>query len=121
MTDRIFVRDLQVFARHGVEAEEATLGQRFVLDLTAHLDLTVAGQHDVYAATVGYDALITTAMGAFTARRFALIEAAAEAVAASVLKSFPAVQRIEVVIRKPAAPIDAIFGTVGVAIERSRG
>jgi dihydroneopterin aldolase len=43
MSDRIIVRDLQVFARHGVLPEEAALGQRFAIDVTAYLDLAPAG------------------------------------------------------------------------------
>ena len=95
MSDRILIRDLQVFARHGVLPEEERLGQRFALDITA--------------------------IETFTAKRYALIEAAAEAVAQAALARFPAIERIEVEIRKPAAPIDAVFAFVGVRIERSRG
>ena len=121
MSDRVFVKDLQVFARHGLLPEETRLGQRFAVDLTAHLDLRPAGESDAYAQTVGYDALARLALEVLTARNYALIEAAAEAVAQAVLTRLPAVQRVEVEIRKPGAPIDAVFAHVGVAIERSRG
>lgn len=120
MADRIVVRDLQVFARHGLLPEEAALGQRFALDITAHLDLRAAGETDDFARTVGYDALIGVAAESFCARRRKLIEAAAEAVAAAILARFPAIDRVEVEVRKPAAAIDAVFGYVGIAIERSR-
>jgi 7,8-dihydroneopterin aldolase/epimerase/oxygenase len=121
MSDRILIRDLQVFARHGVLPEEERLGQRFALDITAHLDLKPAGESADYGKTVGYDALARLAIETFTAKRYALIEAAAEAVAQAALARFPAIERIEVEIRKPAAPIDAVFAFVGVRIERSRG
>lgn len=117
--DRILVRDLQVFARHGLLAEEAALGQRFALDIDAYLDLEGAGETDDFGRTVGYDALIAVATQAFAARR-KLIEAAAEAVAEAILTRFPSVDRVVVEVRKPAAAIDAVFGHVGVAIERSR-
>lgn len=118
--DRIFVRDLQLFARHGVMAEEAALGQRFALDIEAALDLAPAGASDAYADTVGYDALIAVASEVFTGRRFALIEAAAEAVAAALLARFPTLARVEIEVRKPAAAIDAMFAQVGVRIARGR-
>jgi dihydroneopterin aldolase len=121
VSDRILIRDLQVFARHGVLPEERSLGQRFTLDITAHLDLRAAGESDDYARTVGYDALARLVIETFTAKRYALIEAAAEAVAQAVLARFPAVDKIEVEVRKPAAPIDAVFAFVGVRIERGRG
>jgi dihydroneopterin aldolase len=121
VSDRILVRGLQVFARHGVMPEEARLGQRFSIDVTAHLDLRPAGESDDLRKTVDYEALVRLAIETFTARRFSLIEAAAEAVAQAVLASFPTVERVEVEVRKPAAPIDAVFAYVGVAVERSRG
>ena len=120
MTDAVFVRGLELFARHGVHEAEAALGQRFGLDLEARLDLGPAGRADDYALTVGYDAMIAVATEAFTARRYALVEAAAEAVAAALLARFPAIERVTVEVRKPAAAIDAVFGTVGVRIERTR-
>ena len=120
MSDRILLRDLQVFARHGVLPEEAR-GQRFAVDVTAHLDLRPAGESDDYRKTACYDALTRLVVETFTAQRFALIEAAAEAVAQAVLKRFPAIERVEVEVRKPAAPIDAVFAYVGVAVERRRG
>jgi dihydroneopterin aldolase len=120
MSDRIIVKDLQVFARHGVLPEESRLGQRFAVDLTAFLDLRPAGESDDYAQTACYDTMVRTITEAMTQRRFALIEAAAEAVATAVLARFPAVAHVAVEVRKPAAPIDAVFAHVAVAIERRR-
>lgn len=120
MSDRILVRDLQVFARHGLLPEEKTLGQRFAVDVTAYLDLGPAGRSDDYAETVCYDRLIQTVLETLTKQRFFLIEAAAEAVAAAALAGFPRIARIAVEVRKPAAAIEAVFAFVGVAIERGR-
>lgn len=120
MSDRVLVRDLQLVARHGVLPEEAVLSQRFVLDVTAHLDLSAAGTSDDLAASVSYADLIAVTTQRFTGARFALIEAAAEAVAAALLARFAAIERVDVEVRKPAAPIDAVFGYVAVAIERRR-
>lgn len=120
MSDRILIRGLQIFARHGVRPEETRLGQRFVVDITAHLDLKPAGLSDDYARTVCYDALTRLALEVLTERRFHLIEAAAEAVAAAVLARFPLVERVAVEVRKPSAAIDAVFEHVAAAIERGR-
>ncbi len=121
MSDRIVLKGLQVFARHGVLPEEKRLGQRFALDVTAFLDLGPAGRSDDYARTVCYDALTKLVIETVTAKRFYLIEAAAEAVAGAILSAFPPVERVIVEIRKPAAAIDAVFDHVGVVVERSRG
>ena len=121
MSDRIILKGLQVFARHGVLPEENKLGQRFALDVTAFLDLGPAGRSDDYKQTVCYDALTKLVLETVTTKRFYLIEAAAEAIAGAILLAFPAVERVAVEIRKPAAAIDAVFDHVGVVIERSRG
>jgi dihydroneopterin aldolase len=121
VSDRIILKGLQDFARHGVLPEEKRLGQRFVVDVVAHLDLRPAGQSDDYAQTVCYDALTKTVTEALTEKRFYLIEAAAEAVAGAVLKTFPLVERVMVEVRKPSAAIDAVFKHVAVAVERARG
>jgi dihydroneopterin aldolase len=120
MTDRIVLKDLQVFARHGVRPEEKKLGQRFAIDVTAFLNLQPAGQSDDYGRTVCYDTLTRTVMDALTAQRFYLIEAAAEAVAQTLLTTFPLIDRVVVEVRKPSAAIDAVFEHVGVVIERAR-
>ncbi len=121
MSDRIVLKGLQVFARHGVLPEEKTLGQRFALDVTAFLDLRPAGRSDDYAKTVCYDALTKLVLETVTTKRFYLIEAAAEAVAEAILAAFPPIERVAVEIRKPSAAIDAVFDHVGVVVERSRG
>jgi 7,8-dihydroneopterin aldolase/epimerase/oxygenase len=121
VSDRIVLKDLQVFAHHGVLAEEKKLGQRFAVDVTAFLDLGPAGRSDDYKETVCYDALTKLVLETVTTRRFYLIEAAAEAVAAAILSAFPPIERVIIEIRKPAAAIDAVFDHVGVVIERSRG
>jgi dihydroneopterin aldolase len=121
VSDRIVIKGLQVFARHGVLPEENRLGQRFALDVTAFLDLRPAGQSDDYRQTVCYDALTKLVLETVTTRRFYLIEAAAESVAQALLAAFPSIQRVIVEIRKPAAAIDAVFDHVGVVIDRSRG
>ena len=120
MSDRILIRDLQVVARHGVLQEEAVLGQRFALDIEARLDLGPAGRGDEVGLTVSYADLIEIAVATLTERRFKLLEAAAEAVAAALLAKFGAIDSVAVELRKPGAPIDAIFAHVAVAIERSR-
>lgn len=120
MSDRIILNDLQVFARHGVLPEETRLGQRFAIDVTAYLDLRPAGTSDDYKTTVCYDAMTRAVTETLTQRRFRLIEAAAEAVAETVLARFPTVERVAVEVRKPSAAIDAVFAHVAVAIERRR-
>ncbi|MDJ1159420.1 dihydroneopterin aldolase [Chelatococcus sp. SYSU_G07232] len=120
MSDRITVHGLTVRANHGIMAEERSLGQRFVLDLTAKLDLAAAMRSDRLADSVCYATMVDVAVAAFSERHYNLIEAAAGAVAEAILGRFPIVASVEVTVEKPNAPINAVFRTVAITIERSR-
>lgn len=120
MSDRILVRRIAVFAHHGVLPEETRLGQRFYISLDCALDLGPAGRSDDVARTVSYADLTAIAVAIATERRFDLIEALAEAIAAAILARFAAIRAITVRIDKPSAPIPAILDGVAVAITRER-
>lgn len=119
--DLIRVTRIAVFGRHGVLAEEAVLGQRFYISLEVELDLGPAGRSDDVAGTVSYADLTAVAVAIATERRFNLIEALAETVAAEILARFAQVDAITVQVDKPSAPVPAILDSVGVAITRRRG
>jgi dihydroneopterin aldolase len=116
MTDRIFFRGITLFGRHGVFAEEQTLGQRFVVDLDCWLDLRPAGASDRTADTVNYTRIYEAVRAAVEDERFAL----AQRIAARILAAFPPIASVRVEVRKPSAPIQGHFDTVGVEITRTR-
>jgi 7,8-dihydroneopterin aldolase/epimerase/oxygenase len=120
MSGAIFVNGLVLHAYHGVMPHEAKVGQPFVLDLMLDIDLSEASRSDKLKHTVSYEQLVKTASDAFGARRYRLVEAAAGAVADSVLDRYPLVKSVRVTVRKPQAPIAATFDDVGVIITRAR-
>ncbi|MCJ2133623.1 dihydroneopterin aldolase [Methylobacterium sp. J-026] len=119
--DLIRVTRIAVFGRHGVLPEEAVLGQRFYISLEASLDLGAAGRSDDVAGTVNYADLTQVAVEIATERRFNLIEALAETIAATILERFTRVEAITVRIDKPSAPVPAILEGVSIEIVRRRG
>ncbi|MHB2206753.1 dihydroneopterin aldolase [Methylobacterium sp. CM6257] len=119
--DLIRVTRIAVFGRHGLLPEEAVLGQRFYISLEARLDLREAGRSDDVAGTVSYADLTQIACAIASERRFNLIEALAEAIAAEILERFPPVEAIGVRVDKPSAPVPAILEGVSVEITRRRG
>jgi dihydroneopterin aldolase len=120
MKSVIEIVGLVLFARHGVGDEEARLGQRFVLDILLEADLREAVKHDRLADTIDYGEVAAVADAAFRDRRFYLIEAAAGHVAATVLAHFPKVQRVQVKVKKPSAPVPAVLDYVSTTVERKR-
>jgi dihydroneopterin aldolase len=120
MSDRVFVSGLVIHAHHGVMEHESKVGQHFVLDLELSIDLKDAARSDKLVDTVSYSAIVETASRAFTAQSCRLVEAAAGAVADALLAGFARVTSIRVTVRKPHAPIAAIFADVGVTLVRHR-
>jgi dihydroneopterin aldolase len=120
VTDRIFVKNIAIFAYHGLHEEEARLGQRFFISLTASVDTRAAGAEDDFTKTVSYADLSEIAVEIATKRRFKLIEALAEAIAAEILGRLALVAAIVVRVDKPSAPVPAVIEGVSVEIERKR-
>lgn len=119
--DKIIIKDLKLFAYHGVNPEEKRDGQTFYLDITAEVDLKKAGESDNLDDTVSYAKMLKTARAVFTAEKYDLIEKAAEVTASEILESYAQVKSVTVLVKKPEAPIKADFGYVAVEITRSRG
>ena len=120
MSDTIFVSGLLIHAHHGVMAHEGKVGQRFVIDLELTTDLATASRSDKLADTVDYGKIVDTTTEVFTRRSYRLIEAAGGAVADAILAKFGNVSAVRITVRKPHAPIAAIFGDAGVTLTRKR-
>ncbi len=118
--DRIAVRNLALFAYHGVFEGEQEIGQRFYLDVVVEADLKPAASADAVDKTVDYAALVKVVSEAFGEKRQKLLETLAERVAGRIFEKFPIAQAVEVTIRKPSAPIEAVFDCVEIQIRRTR-
>lgn len=118
--DKIIIKDLKLFAYHGVNEEEKINGQNFVLDIECETDLSAACRSDDLNDTVSYAQIIKSVRAVFTKEKYDLIEKAAQTVAGHILKSYPPIKAVEVTLKKPEAPIKADFGYVAVRIRRTR-
>lgn len=112
--DKIIIKGLKLFAYHGVNPEEKVDGQNFILDITAKLDATKAKLSDNVDDTVSYAKIIKTVIAVFTAQSYDLIEAAANKVGMEIMKTYPQLQSVTVLLKKPEAPIKAEFDYVAV-------
>ena len=119
--DKILIRDLKIFAYHGVNPEEKEDGQNFVFDIDAFVDISVPCMSDNVEDTVSYAKIIKQTVRVFTAQNDDLLERAAQRVADSLFENFDKIQALRIVLKKPEAPIKADFGYVGVEIYRERG
>ena len=115
--DRISVRGLRVFGRHGVLPHEREVGQVFVIDLDLVVDLTAAGRSDDLGQTVDYAALTGRVVELVASRPRTLLEAVAEDVARLALED-ALVQQVRVRVAKPDPPVSADLAEVAVEVVR---
>jgi dihydroneopterin aldolase len=119
MTDRITLRGMRFAGRHGVTAAEREAAQPFEVDVVVRLDLSRPAATDDLADTIDYSRLFELAREIVEERSFHLIEALAGAIADAVLAN-PAVDDVEVRVRKPKAPLPGAFETVEARLRRRR-
>lgn len=120
MSDRIELRGLEVFARHGVFDHEREDGQLFRVDVVVELDLSQAGESDDLSDTLDYGAMAQRVHDVVAGERWDLIERVAARVADVVLSSDARIEAVAVTVHKPSAPIPHAFDDVAVTVERNR-
>ena len=118
-SDSILVTGIEVFAFHGVLAEEAEKGQAFLIDVEVGLDLSRAGDTDDLADSLDYGSLARRVHDLAASERWDLIERVATRVAQSILEH-PRAEAVVVTVHKPGAPIGVGFSDVSVTIRRDR-
>lgn len=118
--DQIIIQNLTVFARHGVLPEENRLGQKFVISATLSLDLKDAGKADDLTKTIDYAYVCRQIEAFLTEHTFQLIESCAEQLAEHLFLLHEQIKEIELMIKKPWAPIMQPVEYVGVKIKRAR-
>lgn len=116
--DKIYLKNVEIFANHGVFQEEKTLGQKFILDLELTLSLEEAGKTGDLTKSVHYGELCHGIEKEFTKVSYDLIETAAEKVAEYTLVNYPIVESVKVTLKKPWAPIGRHLDYAAVEIER---
>ena len=118
--DKILIRNLKIFAYHGVMEEEKENGQYFIFDIDAFVDISEPCESDSVEDTVNYALMVEQITKTFTSQKDDLIERAAQRVAQELFVSFDKISELRILLKKPDAPIDADFDWVGVEIHRKR-
>ena len=116
--DKIEIKELEVFANHGVYPEENVLGQKFVISATLFTRTRLAGLTDELSASINYGE-VSHMITKFTKEHtYKLLEAAVENLAETLLLSLPLLKKITLRIEKPWAPVGLPLKTVAVEITR---
>ena len=103
--DKIEIKELEVFANHGVYPEENVLGQKFVISATLFTRTRLAGLTDELSASINYGE-VSHMITDFTRKHtYKLLESLAENLAEMLLCSLSGLEKITLKIEKPWAPV----------------
>lgn len=105
MLARIELKNMVFYGYHGALPEEATLGQRFSMDLVLTLDIAEAAATDDLTKTVDYGAVYGLVRGIVERERSHLLERLALHVLERVLDENPRLTEARLFLRKPSVPI----------------
>ena len=117
--DRIHIRNLEIFAHHGVFPEENRLGQKFVVSAILFTHTREAGRTDDLTKSIHYGDVSHMIKQYLETHTCKLLEAVAEGLAEELLLSVPRLEKVRLEIKKPWAPVGLPLETVSVEIERS--
>ena len=116
--DFIRITNLEIYAYHGVLEEEKQKGQVFFVNLKLYMPLRKPGLSDALVDAVNYDEVCSLVVDVFTKEVYDLIEKAAEKTVEALMHQFPALEAVEMELRKPDAPITCAPEDVSVNIYR---
>lgn len=116
--DKVILKDFEVKACHGVNEEEKIIPQRFLFTAVMYLDFSNCTKCDDLTKTVSYSAVKKTLKSFCENNCFDLIETLAARSAALLLKTYPLLQRVELTVKKPDAPMSGVFDYVATSVER---
>lgn len=118
--DKVVIENLQVHANHGVFPEENALGQRFVISAVLHADLRAAGRSDALEDSIDYGAACHLIDAYTRGTTHKLLERLAQGIVDELFGAFPMLERVELTIKKPWAPIGLPLDYAGISIDRVR-
>lgn len=116
--DKIYIKNLEVFARHGVFPEENILGQKFVISAVLYTSLRKAGKTDDLAESIHYGEVSHFIKEFVEKNTWKLLETVAERLAEELLLKTKGLEKIRLEIKKPWAPVGLPLETVSVELER---
>ncbi len=115
----IEIKNLKIYACHGVLEEEKTNPQPCCFDVRMEYDFCKAAQSDNLNLTLNYDEVMHDVSDFCQSNRFDLIETLCARTATMLMRKYP-IQSIKVSVSKPDAPVSLCFDTVKVTTQLTR-
>ena len=118
--DQLRIKDLEVYAYHGLFGAEKELGQRFVLDLILDYDMTWAAKTGDLTASIHYGELAQDLTSWCQESNEDLIETLAYKLIDRIFLTHPLVQKVSLEVKKPWAPVPLPLETCSVKLVRQK-
>ncbi len=116
--DKIYIKNLEIFANHGVYKAEKQLGQKFIVSSTLYTDFSQVVDDEDLTKSIHYGEA-SKAMTVFMQENtFDLIETAAVKLAEHMLINTPNLLGIDIEVKKPWAPLKYSLETVSTFVHR---
>jgi dihydroneopterin aldolase len=117
LPDKLVLKDMQFYAYHGALAAEKELGQRFQVTVKIYCNLRAAASSDLLEKSLDYAKIYREVQKIVEGRRFNLLEALAEAIAARILAM--GARAVQVKVKKMHPPLPGQLAYAAVEITRS--
>lgn len=119
--NQIIIKNLKIFAYHGVHDFEKKDGQDFFIDAIIDLPEMQGFETDEIGRVISYSEVVRVIKKVMTEKSYNLIEKVAVKIISEIFSSFSEVKTVDVTVKKPHAPIKEEFEYVAVRFKKTRG
>lgn len=117
---KISLNEMVFYGFHGVQPEERTLGQRFVVSATLFTDDALDDKIRNLEDTIDYTKVYDDIREIMESKQFRLLENCANTIADKLIEDFALITKLKICIQKPSVPIQGSLKGVEVEICRRR-
>ena len=118
--NQIIIKNFKIFAYHGFHNAEKLNGQNFYIDLTVNIPNIKGVESDELDETVSYSEIMSTVKNTVQSKSYNLIEKLASSIIRDLFLNFEKIEELDIVVKKPEAPINENFEYVAVRLVRKR-
>lgn len=109
---------MEFYGYIGCLEQEKMISQRYLVTVAMDIDHIKAAETDLLEDTVDYSEVFEIAKAVISTESMNLIEHAAGRIAEEIKLRFDGIDKVSVTVSKPDAPIDGVFETMEVTVER---
>ncbi|KAK8546227.1 hypothetical protein V6N13_067452 [Hibiscus sabdariffa] len=116
----VLIRGLKFHGFHEVKPEEKTLGQKFLIDVDAWMDLRTAGKSEDLSDTISYTAIYRIVKEVVEGQSQNLLESVAQMIVSKIFTDHSQVSAVRVKVGKPHVAVPGSLDYLGVEFIRYR-